>query len=64
MYVEHDCDDIIDQVKVEREALTRALMIVNISPSGSLLAVARLLTVARRSSKSGSLLIVARSFAG
>ena len=36
-----DRDEIVDRVKVEREAMARALMIGNSLPSGSLLAVAR-----------------------
>ena len=39
-----DRDEIIDRVKSEREAMTRALMIVYISPSGSLLTVVRSFT--------------------
>ena len=46
-----DRDEIIDRMKVEREAMTRALMIVSSLPSGSLLTVARSL-IGWKSSKS------------
>ena len=39
--VELDRDEIICRVKVKQEAMTRMLIIVNSSPSGSLLIVAR-----------------------
>ena len=38
-----DRGEVIDRMKFEREAMTRALMDVNSSPSGSLLTVSRLL---------------------
>ena len=46
-----DRDEIIDRMKVEQEAMTRALMIVSSLPSGSLLTVARSL-IGWKSSKS------------
>ena len=72
-----DRDEIIDRMKVEQEAMTRALMIVSSLPSGSLLTVARSFyrmeveqeSMTRawmvvKSSPSGSLLRVVRSLPG